>query len=418
MSKAKPGDEEAHRAVGNLSVEKTIHKGGYEGAESTKEVRVNKIIADEGDDKRLSPVQQLERAIKKKPDDVEKYIELSDLHQREEDFAAAEGVLTRALAASGGNVQIRERLEDVQLRRARQQLEIADQKAKAEKTEAAETLARDLRRNMVNKEIEVFAARCERYPADLAFKYQLATRLERGKKFAEAIKLLSGSAHRFETSGADPDGAGPLLHANQAIQAGIVALSAGRGSHPRSRGRATQGSALHGRQARRAPQRFGRGREAPGGPGRAGFRVQGCVGMAGQTGQITRRWAAIGRRLAAGKTPAAGNMVGAAHPTIFCHDDLAHAQHQECQETTQAKPRRRTRNRATRSSLKTQIRKVRETVTAGNVEQATTELKLVTKKLDRAAAKGVLHDNAAARIKSRFSAAIKASKQKPPAAKA
>ncbi|HEX4147667.1 MAG TPA: tetratricopeptide repeat protein, partial [Pirellulales bacterium] len=176
VSKAKPGDEEAHRAVGNLSVEKTIHKGGYEGAESTKEVRVQKIGADDDSDKRLSPIQQLERAIKKKPEDMEKYIELAELHQREENFAAAEEVLTRALAASGGNLSVRERLEDVQLRRARQQLEIADQKAKAEKTEAAEKLAHDLRRNMVATEIEIFSARVERYPADLAYKYELATR--------------------------------------------------------------------------------------------------------------------------------------------------------------------------------------------------------------------------------------------------
>jgi tetratricopeptide (TPR) repeat protein len=190
VSKAKPGDEEAHRAVGNLSVEKTIQKGGYEGAESTKQVRVNKASADDAEDKRLTPIQQLERAIKKKPGDVEKYIELSDLHQREEDFAAAEAVLARALEASGGNVQIRERLEDVELRRARQQLEVAEQKFKAEKTEAAEKLLKDMKHDLVSKEIQIYAARCERYPADLAFKFELATRLEKGKKFAEAIKLF------------------------------------------------------------------------------------------------------------------------------------------------------------------------------------------------------------------------------------
>ena len=79
---------------------------------------------------------------------------------------------------------------------------------------------------------------------------------------------------------------------------------------------------------------------------------------------------------------------------------------------------RRTRNRSTRSVLKTLVRKVRESLAAGNLEQAATEFKLVTKKLDQAAAQNVLHDNAAARVKSRLSAAIKAAKQKPPAAKA
>ncbi|HEX3655816.1 MAG TPA: 30S ribosomal protein S20 [Pirellulales bacterium] len=73
---------------------------------------------------------------------------------------------------------------------------------------------------------------------------------------------------------------------------------------------------------------------------------------------------------------------------------------------------RRTRNRSTRAALKSQTRKVREAVASGNMEQAASEFKLATKKIDQAAAKGVVHDNAAARVKSRLSAAIKAAKQK------
>ncbi|HEY5314853.1 MAG TPA: 30S ribosomal protein S20 [Pirellulales bacterium] len=79
---------------------------------------------------------------------------------------------------------------------------------------------------------------------------------------------------------------------------------------------------------------------------------------------------------------------------------------------------RRTRNRSTRAALKTQTRKVREALASGNVEQAATEFKLAAKKIDQATSKGVLHGNAAARVKSRLSAAIKAGKQKSPAAPA
>lgn len=73
---------------------------------------------------------------------------------------------------------------------------------------------------------------------------------------------------------------------------------------------------------------------------------------------------------------------------------------------------RRSRNRATRSELKTHTKKVREALAAGNVDQATTEFKSAARKLDKAAAKGVIHANAAARVKSRLSAALKARKQK------
>jgi small subunit ribosomal protein S20 len=73
---------------------------------------------------------------------------------------------------------------------------------------------------------------------------------------------------------------------------------------------------------------------------------------------------------------------------------------------------RRARNRATRSALKTQIKKVREAVQGGDMAAADSEARVAAKKLDLAAAKGVLHKNAAARTKSRLAQAIKAAKQK------
>jgi small subunit ribosomal protein S20 len=74
---------------------------------------------------------------------------------------------------------------------------------------------------------------------------------------------------------------------------------------------------------------------------------------------------------------------------------------------------RRARNRAVKSSLRTQCRKVREAVEAGNAEQAQTELLVAARKLDRAGAHKIIHRNAAARLKSRLSAKVKALKQQP-----
>ena len=71
---------------------------------------------------------------------------------------------------------------------------------------------------------------------------------------------------------------------------------------------------------------------------------------------------------------------------------------------------RRGRNRSTRQALRTQCRKVREAIQAGDVQQAETEFQLATKKLDRAGASKIIHKNAAARLKSRMSAKIKALK--------
>ena len=68
---------------------------------------------------------------------------------------------------------------------------------------------------------------------------------------------------------------------------------------------------------------------------------------------------------------------------------------------------RRDRNRAAKSALRTQIRKLREAITAGNLEGSQAEFRATAKALDQAAAKKIIHSNRAARLKSRMSAAIK-----------
>lgn len=68
---------------------------------------------------------------------------------------------------------------------------------------------------------------------------------------------------------------------------------------------------------------------------------------------------------------------------------------------------RRLRNRSAKASVRTQVKKVRKAIEAGELETSETEFKTVVKSLDKAAAKGLIHANAAARTKSRLSKAIK-----------
>ena len=68
---------------------------------------------------------------------------------------------------------------------------------------------------------------------------------------------------------------------------------------------------------------------------------------------------------------------------------------------------RRLRNRSAKASVRTQLKKVRKAIDSGEVETSENEFKTATKRLDQAAAKGLIHANAAARTKSRLSKAIK-----------
>lgn len=70
----------------------------------------------------------------------------------------------------------------------------------------------------------------------------------------------------------------------------------------------------------------------------------------------------------------------------------------------------RLRNRSIKSSVRTQMKKVRMAVKAGEIEKAEEEFRLAAKKLDKAGARRVLHPNTSSRYKSRLQRLIKAAK--------
>ncbi len=66
------------------------------------------------------------------------------------------------------------------------------------------------------------------------------------------------------------------------------------------------------------------------------------------------------------------------------------------------------RNKAVKSELKTAIRRTREAIAAGDKDQAAAALARASKKLDKAASKGVIHKNQAANRKSAIARQVSA----------
>lgn len=64
--------------------------------------------------------------------------------------------------------------------------------------------------------------------------------------------------------------------------------------------------------------------------------------------------------------------------------------------------KRRQRNLAVKSELRTLVRKTREAVEAGDKEAAIEALRVASRKLDKAVSKGVIHRNQAANRKSKL----------------
>lgn len=69
------------------------------------------------------------------------------------------------------------------------------------------------------------------------------------------------------------------------------------------------------------------------------------------------------------------------------------------------------RNRVIRTRLRHAIRSLRETIAAKDADKAATELRAVTKTIDKAAVKGILHKNNASRRISRLSRQVQALQQ-------
>jgi small subunit ribosomal protein S20 len=74
--------------------------------------------------------------------------------------------------------------------------------------------------------------------------------------------------------------------------------------------------------------------------------------------------------------------------------------------------KRRLINRSRKSQVKTQIKHFEEAVTAGDVNKASEQLRLVSKKLDETAATSTMHKRTAARKKSRLAKKLNALKVK------
>jgi tetratricopeptide (TPR) repeat protein len=213
VEQAKPGDEEAAKAISKLSVEKTIQKGGYneellKGATDSKELeesvreRVAQGRADAAAANKSSTENKQEKqllaAIEAKPEEIKNYLELAEVFTAQNRLREAVEILSRALAASGGgDLLVRERFEDASLRRAQHQVAVAQRLAEQDKTQEAIERARRMAAQANQAELEVFAARADRNPGNSLLQYELGLRCKRAGKFKEAIQAFQ--AARDET---------------------------------------------------------------------------------------------------------------------------------------------------------------------------------------------------------------------------
>lgn len=190
-----------------LGADQTIHKGGYEDAKNTQEVKVEKPkqgyeesvkgSVNTGNEV-LAPGESVEadlqRMIRKEPGNVAHYQKLADHFRREGKLEDSVKTYKLALDVSGDH-NIREQMEDVELDMVRRNLTFAKESAarKADDKQAREIVV-ELATELLSQEIEVFSRRVDRYPNDLKLKHELAKRFMQAKKYDNAIPLLQAAS--------------------------------------------------------------------------------------------------------------------------------------------------------------------------------------------------------------------------------
>lgn len=183
VQQARPDDEEARSQIASLTVQKTIAQGKFKEAEQAKIRDRHAQPQDEGqeEEQEISMEEQIQQKIAGDPKELSNYLELGQLYINEEQYKQAEEVLAKAFEVSDGDPDVRERWEDAQVRHLRQQAMFADKKGDQEGKQR-------LQKELIEKELVVYKNRCERYPNNLGFKYELGLRYQYDGQLNEAIK--------------------------------------------------------------------------------------------------------------------------------------------------------------------------------------------------------------------------------------
>jgi tetratricopeptide (TPR) repeat protein len=183
VSRIKGLGEEAERAIAQLSVDKTIAAGHGLIGRGAGRPATGPAAGPAAD-----PIAALRQRIQQQPADIDAYLELADLLERDTKTEEAERVLAKALAASGNDLKVREHVEDRQIRWGRAKVMVAEKRVQEQDTPENRATLERLRAVHAKQEIDVYAARCERYPENTTWKYELAMRLKAAGNYAEAIR--------------------------------------------------------------------------------------------------------------------------------------------------------------------------------------------------------------------------------------
>jgi len=205
VEELRPGDTDAPREISNLQRDKIFgvppkrpaSAGPPAAAKNhpAPQTETAPVTTSDHPAIKLTQTQLMQKEIKENPLEVEHYFALAEHYANESKFADAEQTLRTALEMSGRDLNVQEKIEDLGLKRGRHQVQIAEQRAVKDPTDAAKELAKRMKTELNSQELEIYRARSERYPQVGRWKYELGVRVKKSGNYHEAAKLLEEAQH-------------------------------------------------------------------------------------------------------------------------------------------------------------------------------------------------------------------------------
>ena len=192
----------ARSKITQLNAQATIHQGDFDRPHKPVEPMVGyeeSVTGGANGQGAAAPGESIENdlrhAIRKNPTGISNYLRLAEYYRREGKLDDSLQTLQKALEVSGGDPNVREKLEDTQLEQLRRNRDLAKQMAASNPQDTGvQQQYGALVKEVLQQEITVLSRRVERYPQDMKMKYELAQMFYQIGKYAQAIPLLQKAA--------------------------------------------------------------------------------------------------------------------------------------------------------------------------------------------------------------------------------
>ena len=212
--KLDPLDMEARSKITQLNASSVIRDGDFTEEDGTKKERsiedIRKAIGKQtaagggaADGPGQSEEADLQRIVRKDPDNKNGFLKLADFYKRAGRLEEAGGMYQKALELSGGDPNIREQVEDVELDLMRKSVDLAKANATQKPgDEEADAMAKAQASELIKREVETYRTRVERNPNDMKLKFILGERFYKLKMYSQAIPLFQAAVQDSRLEGA------------------------------------------------------------------------------------------------------------------------------------------------------------------------------------------------------------------------